>query len=86
MHSAHRWVAKKTLVIRTYLYYIICIEKRGMITMRKEDWGFKDYIEQLYALSEIIEVPGIQEAREVLIKELFQKFHVECEALGLKGK
>jgi len=54
--------------------------------MRKEDWGFKDYIEQLYALSEIIEVPGIQEAREVLIKELFQKFPVECEALGLKGK
>ena len=53
--------------------------------MRKENWGFKDYVEQLYALSEIIEVPGIVEARQALIKELFEKFPAECKALGLTG-
>ena len=53
--------------------------------MRKDDWGFREYIEQIFALSEIQEVPGIQEARTELIKEVWQKFPAECKALGLTG-
>lgn len=53
--------------------------------MRKEDWGFREYIEQIFALSEILEVPGIQQARLELIKEVWQKFPAECKALGLTG-
>ena len=58
---------------------------RKDITMRKEDWGFREFIEQIFALSEIVEVPGIQEARTELIKEVWQKFPAECKALGLTG-
>lgn len=50
----------------------------------KETWSFEDFIEQIFALSAINEVPGIAEARKALIAEVWQKFPAECKALGLK--
>lgn len=44
---------------------------------------FKTYLEQIFSLSEIIEVPGIKEQHNNLIKEMWHKFPVECAALGL---
>lgn len=49
----------------------------------KETWSFEDFIEQIFALSAINEVPGIAEARKALLVEVWQKFPAECKALGL---
>jgi hypothetical protein len=51
--------------------------------MQKKYWRFEDYIEEIIHLSEITEVPGITEAREVLLTEVWHKFPAECRALGL---
>lgn len=47
-------------------------------------WTFVDFIEEIIALSEITEVPGIVEKRSELIKEAWRRFPVECEGLGLR--
>ena len=47
-------------------------------------WTFVDFIEEIIALSEITEVPGIEARRGELIKEAWRRFPVECEGLGLR--
>ncbi len=46
-------------------------------------WTFVDFIEEIISLSEITEVPGIEEQRSDLIKEAWRRFPEECKALGL---
>lgn len=47
-------------------------------------WTFVDFIEEIIALSEFIEVPGTAERRSDLIKEAWRRFPEECAALGLR--
>ena len=49
----------------------------------KDRWDFKRFIEEIFHLSEIDEVPGIREARNELINEVWGRFPSECRALGL---
>lgn len=51
--------------------------------MSKQNWRFEDYIEAIIHLSEITEVPGITEARESLLAEVWHRYPAECRALGL---
>lgn len=51
--------------------------------MKRADWTFPTYIEEIIMLSEIIEVPGIKAKRQELIKEVWEKFPNDCELLGL---
>lgn len=55
------------------------------MTNSRENWDFKRYIEEIISLSEITDVPGIEEARTALINEAWLKFADECSALGLTG-
>lgn len=53
------------------------------------NWSFEKYIETIIALSEVAEVPDVAKERELLIREVWQKYPAECEMLGLtdgKGK
>jgi hypothetical protein len=52
--------------------------------MTRDKWTFADYIEEIIALSEIIEIPGIRVRRDDLIKEVWSKFPSNCEDLGLR--
>lgn len=52
--------------------------------MKRNDWTFANYIEEIVMLSEMIEVPGIKAKRSELIKEVWSKFPQECEDLGLR--
>lgn len=47
------------------------------------NWTFAQYIEEIIDLSEIIEIPGVAQKRAELIREVWEKFPSECEALGL---
>lgn len=51
--------------------------------MNTTEWTFGDFIEEIITLSEITEVPGIEEQRSKLIKEAWRRFPGECKALGL---
>jgi len=48
------------------------------------NWTFKDYIEQILALSEVIECPGAREQHQALIDEVWQFYPQECIEIGLK--
>lgn len=50
---------------------------------RRDSWSFYRFIEEILHLSEIVEIPGIKEARTELIKELWIKFPKESKDLGL---
>jgi hypothetical protein len=52
--------------------------------MTRDKWTFGDYIEEIIALSEILEIPGIQAKRSELLKEVWKKFPQECYDLGLR--
>lgn len=52
--------------------------------MDRTNWNFSSYIEQIIMLSEITEVPGIEEQRKVLLKEVWTKFPDLCYAMGLR--
>ena len=49
----------------------------------RDHWTFNDYVEQVFNLSAIGELPGIELARAALIKEMWTLYPVECKALGL---
>jgi hypothetical protein len=49
----------------------------------KAHWTFEDYLEQIFALSAINEVPGIEQQRLALIEEVWQFYPQECVELGL---
>jgi len=46
-------------------------------------WDFNRFVEEVIHLSEISEVPGIAEARDKLIQEMWARFPTECRAMGL---
>lgn len=50
----------------------------------KDNWTFSRFIEEIIHLSEISEVPGIEDARNALLREVWKRYPVECEALGLE--
>ena len=52
--------------------------------MKRLDWTFASYIEEIVMLSEIIEIPGMKAKRDELIREVWGKYPSECEALGLR--
>lgn len=57
-----------------------------MISLTSKDkWDFRRFMEEVFHLSEIDEVPGIREARNELIKEMWKRFPEDCEAVGLTG-
>lgn len=49
----------------------------------KDKWDFRRFMEEVFSLSEIDEVPGIRQARVELIAEMWRRFPRECEAVGL---
>jgi len=49
----------------------------------RNSWSFSQYLEEIITLSEIVEIPGIEESRAVLITEMWGKFPNECVAIGL---
>jgi hypothetical protein len=52
--------------------------------MIRENWSFSAYIEEIFALSEINEIPGIKQKIAELIREVCSKFPNECKDLGLR--
>lgn len=51
---------------------------------KREKWVFADYIEEIFMISEIIEIPGMEAKRVDLIREVWDRFPTECEDLGLR--
>lgn len=49
----------------------------------KDYWSFERFIEEIIHLSEISEVPGIAEARDALLNDVWRKYPAECRELGL---
>jgi hypothetical protein len=52
--------------------------------MVRETWSFSTYLEEIFLLSEIAEIPGIKTKTAELIREMWVKFPTECEAIGLR--
>lgn len=50
---------------------------------RMSTWSFSDFIEEIILLSEITEIPGVQETRSSLLLEVWRRYPAECEAMGL---
>jgi hypothetical protein len=50
---------------------------------RMSTWSFSDFIEEIILLSEITEVPGVDETRSRLLQEAWRRFPSECQAMGL---
>lgn len=55
------------------------------MTNSKDRWDFRRFMEEVFHLSEIDEVPGISEARKELIAEMWKRFPEDCKAVGLTG-
>lgn len=54
------------------------------VSQSTSHWTFTDFIEEVIALSEIVEEQGVQETRSQLLQEVWRRFPSECKALGLK--
>lgn len=53
---------------------------------QRQTWSFASYLEEIFNLSEIMEIPGIKESHAALISEMWDKFPVECQAIGLADR
>ena len=51
--------------------------------MKRADWAFSDYIEEIVAVCELAGVPGMAEKRDILLREVWARFPEQCEQLGL---
>ena len=51
--------------------------------MSKQDWTFRDYLEEIFYISEI---PGMKQKHAEMISEMWDKFPLECEAIGLTDR
>jgi hypothetical protein len=49
-----------------------------------DKWSFDKFLDEIIHLSEIAEIPGVEEARKNLIRIMWGKFPNECKELGLK--
>jgi hypothetical protein len=54
------------------------------IDMVKNSMTFEQYLQEIFDLSEISEIPGIKAKIDTLIKLMWEKYPDECEAIGLK--
>jgi len=52
--------------------------------MKRSDWKFKDYLEEMACICEVLEVPGMRSRLESIREEVLRKFPVECEELGIQ--
>jgi hypothetical protein len=52
--------------------------------MAKDSMTFDQYLNEIFNLSEISEIPGVKTAIDVLIKTMWEKYPKECEAIGLE--
>jgi len=52
--------------------------------MAKNSMTFEQYLQEIFHLSEIREIPGVKTAIEALIKAMWEKYPKECEAIGLR--
>lgn len=52
--------------------------------MTRDKWTFERYLDEIIHLSEIAEIPGIQAARETLIKEMWARYPQDCKDCGLR--
>ena len=52
--------------------------------MTRQNWSFSAYIEEIFALSEINEIPTIKAKIAELIREMWVKFPNDCKDIGLK--
>ena len=59
------------------------IEGQQERIVQMDRWDFNRFVEEVIHLSEISEVPGIAEARDKLIREMWARFPAECRAMGL---
>jgi hypothetical protein len=52
--------------------------------MTRQDWNFTQYMEEIFHLSEIQEIPGIASRITVLINEVWLRYPDQCEEIGLR--
>jgi hypothetical protein len=52
--------------------------------MAKDSMTFDQYLNEIFNLSEISEIPGVKTAIDALIKTMWEKYPKECEAIGLE--
>jgi len=52
--------------------------------MAKDSMTFDQYLNEIFNLSEISEIPGVKTAIDALIKTMWEKYPKECESIGLE--
>ena len=48
----------------------------------RENWNFNDYYEELIYLDEMLEIPGVEDARMTIMVEVWEKYPEQCEENG----
>jgi hypothetical protein len=51
--------------------------------MKRSDWKFSDYVEEMVCIAEILEIPGFREKLRLIVAEALEKFPDECEEMGI---
>jgi hypothetical protein len=54
-----------------------------MNRMNRTTWTFEQYLDQILSLSQICEIPEINQQRLNLIAEMWEYFPKECVMIGL---
>ena len=52
--------------------------------MVRENWSFSAYLEEVFMLAEINEIPTVKAKIAELIREMWVKFPNDCKDIGLK--
>jgi len=52
--------------------------------MAKDSMTFDQYLNEIFNLSEISEIPGVKSTIDALIKTMWEKYPKECKAIGLE--
>jgi hypothetical protein len=47
--------------------------------MKRSDWKFSEYMEEIIFLAEISDVPGVDYAVQTMLTEMWAKYPRECE-------
>jgi hypothetical protein len=48
-----------------------------------KSYSFSEYVEELVLISEIIEIPGMRQKRDDLIRVMLEVYPDQCEELGI---
>jgi hypothetical protein len=51
--------------------------------MAKNSMTFEQYLQEIFDLSEISEIPGVKTAIDALIKSMWEKYPEKCKEIGL---